>query len=182
MPLVSNQICARICARDAAGWGATRETPRFGVDARHPLAKVSAATRDRPGRGRRTSYAHNPATLASSFGFDVVLGGGLEDPRWGSDLGFGWLQDRIPVRCPPSGKALAEAGQVWVLAWFHQPKALVHFLAERSVLRGKVADPGGRLGEVAVGDGVQLLMFGVGDGSWFGGAQGLDLLVWVTTT
>jgi hypothetical protein len=56
MPLVSNRICARICARDAAGEGATRETPRFGIDAPSPLTEISAATRDRARRQRQTSY------------------------------------------------------------------------------------------------------------------------------
>jgi len=42
MLLVSNQNCARICARDAAGWAATRETPRSGLQAPRPLTEVSA--------------------------------------------------------------------------------------------------------------------------------------------
>jgi len=55
-PPAPSVICARICARDAAEWDATWETPRFGVDVRHPLAEVSVATGDRPGRERRASY------------------------------------------------------------------------------------------------------------------------------
>jgi hypothetical protein len=55
-PPVSNQICARICARDAAGWGATRETRRSGIDALCPLSEVSAATRDYARRQRQKSY------------------------------------------------------------------------------------------------------------------------------
>jgi hypothetical protein len=41
------------------------------------------------------------------------------------------------------------------------------------VLRGQVADPGGRLGELAVG-------FSDRDGSWFGGEQRLDRLAGVS--
>lgn len=40
------------------------------------------------------------------------------------------------------------------------------------MLCGKVVDPGGRLGEVAVA-------FSHGDGDWFGGEQGFDRLVGV---
>ncbi len=48
------------------------------------------------------------------------------------------------------------------------------------MLRGLVADPGGRLGEVPVWGWMQLSALGVAGGSWFGGTQGLDLLVGVT--
>ena len=53
---IGNQICARVCARDAAGQDARQETPRFGVDALRPLTEVSAATRDYARRLRRASY------------------------------------------------------------------------------------------------------------------------------
>jgi hypothetical protein len=49
---------------------------------------------------------------------------------------------------------------------------LAGFLAECLVLCGKVADPGGRLGELAVA-------FGVAGGCGFGGEQGLYRLAGV---
>jgi len=42
---------------------------------------------------------------------------------------------------------------------------------------GKVADPGGHLADLIVRGQGQLGAVGVGDGDWFGGAQGLDPLV-----
>ena len=44
----------------------------------------------------------------SSLGFDIVLGGELEDSRRGSDLRFWWLQDRIWVGCLPAGEGITE--------------------------------------------------------------------------
>ena len=60
MPPVNNQICVRICARDAMGRDATRETRRFGIDAPCPLIAISAATRDYARLLRRTSYGSEP--------------------------------------------------------------------------------------------------------------------------
>jgi len=48
------------------------------------------------------------------------------------------------------------------------------------VLRGLVADPGGRLGEALIWGSIPLLVLGVASGGWFGGTQGLDFLVGVT--
>src|SRR5690348_126809 len=50
----------------------------------------------------------------------------------------------------------------------------------RLVLRGLVADPGGRLGEALIWGSIPLLVLGVASGGWFGGTQGLDFLVGVT--
>jgi hypothetical protein len=55
-PQVIDRICARICARDAAGRVETGETSKPNVDARRAYAEVSTATGDRARRQRRPSY------------------------------------------------------------------------------------------------------------------------------
>lgn len=52
---VTDLICARICARDAAGRVVPGEMPTLGRDATRPLAKVRAAGGDRPRGQRRAS-------------------------------------------------------------------------------------------------------------------------------
>lgn len=51
----------------------------------------------------------NRQWLASGLGFDVVLGGELEDLRRWGDLRLGRLQNRIPPRRPQGGRRLAGA-------------------------------------------------------------------------
>lgn len=55
--------------------------------------------------------AHNPARLVCGLGFDVVLGGKLQDPRRGDDLRFWRLQDRIlaSTACDRPRRRLARA-------------------------------------------------------------------------
>jgi hypothetical protein len=55
-PQVTDQICARICARNAAGRVETGETPTLDVDPRRASAEVSTATGDRARRQRRPSH------------------------------------------------------------------------------------------------------------------------------
>jgi len=59
-PQFSGLICAQICARDAAGWVETGETPKLDVDQYHASAEVSAVTGDRARRWRRLSYGSYP--------------------------------------------------------------------------------------------------------------------------
>jgi hypothetical protein len=58
---------------------------------------------------------------------------------------------------------------------------LVHLGAGCLTLRGQVADPGDPFGEFLVPAWRRLLAPSVADSGWFAGAQGLDLLVWVST-
>ena len=55
-PQVTDLICARICARDAAERGEARETRRGALDPRRSFAEVSTVTGDEPRRQRRPSY------------------------------------------------------------------------------------------------------------------------------
>jgi hypothetical protein len=52
---VTDPLCARICARDAAGRIETGEMPTLDTDVTQPLTKVSATSGDRPRGHRRTS-------------------------------------------------------------------------------------------------------------------------------
>jgi len=55
-PQVTDLICARICARNAAGRRETGETSRLSVDLHRTFAEVSATTGDRARRQRHPSY------------------------------------------------------------------------------------------------------------------------------
>ena len=55
-PQVIGLICARICARDAAGRVEMGETPKLHVDPRRAYAEVSTATGDSARQQRRPSY------------------------------------------------------------------------------------------------------------------------------
>jgi hypothetical protein len=55
-PQVTDQICARICARNAAGRVETGETPTLDMDSRRASTEVSTATGDRARQQRRRSY------------------------------------------------------------------------------------------------------------------------------
>ena len=74
------------------------------------------------------------------------------------------------------------AGVAWsrVFGGLLRLRAFVHLGAGRLVLRGLVADPGGRLGEVLIWGSMPLFVLGVAGGGWFGGTQGLDFLVGVS--
>jgi len=125
--------------------------------------------------------AHNPARLVCGLGFDVVLGGKLQDPRRGDDLRFGRPQDRILAGCLPALTGVAEVARNRVFAGPLRLRVFVHLAAECLVPRGLVADPGGRHGEVPVWGWMQLFALGVAGGSWFGGTQRLDLLAGAPT-
>jgi hypothetical protein len=55
-PQVTDQICAQVCARNAAGRDETGETPTLEGDPRRASAEVSTATGDHGRRQRRPSY------------------------------------------------------------------------------------------------------------------------------
>lgn len=101
-----------------------------------------------------------------------MCGGTLEDRRRWGDLRLGGPQDRIRVGRPPGGQGVTVGSPIQVLAGRHRALPPVDPLAECMVLRGQVADPGGRLGELAVG-------FTDREGC-FGGEQRLDRLAGVS--
>ena len=61
-----------------------------------------------------------------------------------------------------------------------KPRAFVNPCLEGLLLQLEVTDPG-RLSVLMVGDQVRVLTFSVADRGWFGGAQRLDLAVWMPT-
>ena len=105
--------------------------------------------------------------------------GKLKDLRRRRDQRPGWLQDRIPPRRPQGGRCFGGAapGRIFV---GDKPRALVHPCLEGLLLQLEVTDPG-RLAAPLMGDQVRVLTFNVADRSWFGGAQRLDLAVWMAT-
>ena len=89
-------------------------------DAPRNLRLVSETRRNAEDVGDGRRRAHNPATLVCGLGFDVVLGGKLENPRRGIDRRFGRLQDRIPAGYLPALEGVADVARNRVFAWHHQ--------------------------------------------------------------
>ncbi len=65
-PQVTDQICARICARNAAGRVETGETPKIDVDPRRASAEVSTATGNRARHSPGVSTFPDAATAITA--------------------------------------------------------------------------------------------------------------------
>jgi hypothetical protein len=112
------------------------ETCHNAGDGDQPCALASETRSDPGDQEDARRQAHNPATSVRGLVFCVALAGELEDRGRRGDLGFGWLQDRLPARRPQGGEGLAEASPDQVLAVRHLPPTLIHPGPERLMLGG----------------------------------------------
>lgn len=117
--------------------------------------------------------------LASGLGFDVVLGGELEDLcRW-VDLRRGRLQDRVSPRRPEAGRCRVRATPGHILAG-GQLAVIVHRGAEGLPLSVEVAVPGA-LGPPSMRKQALVLTVMAAGRGWLSRAERLDLPVRVAS-
>jgi hypothetical protein len=84
----------------------------------------------------------------SGLGRRVAFGGELEDPRRGGDLRLWRLEDRIAPRRIPVGECRTQVVSVGVFAGDPESSEFFKLFAECLAFGGKIADPGGHLGDL----------------------------------
>ena len=110
-----------------------------------------------------------------------AAGGAFQDPWRRLDLGFGRLEDRVPVRACPGGERRAEIFVVGVFGGDHQALPFGQLGGEGSVLGGQVLDPLAELRNLLPRGQGELVVLLVGGGLGFGRAQRRELLTGVPT-
>ena len=113
------------------------------------------------------------------FHVQVPADGAFQDLWRRLDLGFGRLEDGVPVRACPGGEGRAEVFVVGVFGGDHQALPFSQLAGEGAVLGGQVGDPLAELRNLLPRGQGELGALLLGGGLGLGGAQRRELLAGV---
>jgi hypothetical protein len=111
------------------------------------------------------SACWRPPLSFPGFNVGLTVHDALQDPRRGTDLRFGRLQDRIAGRSGPGGERLAEVAVAGVLGGIIR---LCQPFGEGPAPGGQVLDPQARPGNVLPGSPAEPGALGIGSSRRFG--------------